>query len=81
MHHPGELLSDEPVESERHRRLIVAFWAALEDAGDRGATTWEALDRVHERVRTALHQRPPDIMLAESLTARAALLIAGGRRT
>lgn len=81
MHHPLELLRDDPIETERRRKLIIEFWAALESDGDSGATTWEALDRMRERVRTALFRRPPDICLAESLTAQAALLLAGDCRT
>jgi type IV secretory pathway ATPase VirB11/archaellum biosynthesis ATPase len=75
------LLSAEPTESERKTKLIKEFWTALFDEGDAGATTWEALDRLSERVTTALRQRPPNICLAESLTAEAALLIAGHRRS
>jgi hypothetical protein len=72
-----ELLPEELSESLHRRKLITEFWDALDCEGDSGAATWEALDRVRERVRTALLQRPPDICLAESLTAEAALMIAG----
>jgi len=70
-----EVLPEKPSEYERKRRLIIEFWTALYDDGDAGAATWEALDRLRDRVTTALRKRPPDIRLAESLTARAAMLI------
>ncbi len=79
--HLRELLSVEPTESERRRRLISEFWAALYDDGDAGAATWEALDRLKDRATTALRKRPPDTRLAESLTAKAALLVAGCRKS
>ena len=77
MHQRSELLAEDPTESERRHRLIVEFWQALDDEGDAGATTWEALVRLRDKVTTALLRRPPDIGLAERLTARAALLLAG----
>ena len=77
MHLHRELSPKDPMESERRRRLICEFWHALYDEGDSGATTWEALDRLHNRVTTALRQRPSNLGLAESLTAKAASLIDG----
>jgi hypothetical protein len=74
---PRELSPEEPTEYDRKHRLIIEFWTALYDEGDAGATTWEALDRLRDRVTTALRKRPPDIRLAESLTARAGLLLTG----
>jgi len=76
-----EALPEEPTEYERKHRLIIEFWAALYDEGDAGAATWEALDRLRDRVTTALRMRSPDIRLAESLTARAAMLITGQGRS
>lgn len=81
MNHPRELLPDDPVDTERRRQLILEFWSALYEDGESGAATWEALDRLHERVTTALYRRPPDIGLAESLTAEAMLLIDGHGKT
>ena len=77
MDHPRKLLPDELTWSERRSRLIFEFWTALDNDGDAGATTWEVLDRLRDRVTTALRRRPPNISLADSLTAKAALLIAG----
>lgn len=79
--HPRGLLSVNPTESERRRRLVCEFWSALYNDGDAGAATWEALDSLQDRVTTALSKRPPDIRLAESLTAKAALLVAGCRES
>ena len=76
---PRGLLPGEPSELHRRRQLIIEFWTALYNDGDAGAATWEALDRLKGRVTTALRKRPPDIRLADSLTARAALLVAGYR--
>ena len=70
-----EVLPEKPTEYERKHRLIIEFWTTLYDEGDAGAATWEALDRLRDRVTTALRKRPPDLRLAESLTARAAMLI------
>ncbi len=78
---PRKLLLDELTWSERRSRLIIEFWTALDNEGDSGATTWEALDRLRGRVTTALRKRPPDVGLADSLTAKAALLIAGYRES
>ena len=75
MRYPSELLLADPAEFERRRRLIIEFWQALDDDGDAGATTWEVLDRLRDKVTTALLRRPPDICLAESLTAKAAILL------
>jgi len=77
MHPLRKLLSVKPPEYEWKYRLICEFWTALYDEGDAGATTWEALDRLRDRVTTLLDERPPDLGLAESLTARAALMISG----
>lgn len=81
MDHPRKLLPEELTRSERRSKLITEFWTALDNEGDAGATTWEALDRLRGRVTTSLRKRPPDIGLAESLTAKAALLMAGYRES
>jgi len=65
-----------PGETAAYRcSLVRDFWKALDDDGDPGATTWEALDRLRDKVTAALRRRPPDYGLAESLTAKAALLM------
>ncbi|MEK6676512.1 MAG: hypothetical protein AABZ47_12780 [Planctomycetota bacterium] len=72
---PRESSLENATSYERRRRLINEFWHALYDGADAGAATWEALDRMNDRVTTALRKRPPDLCLAESLTAKAALMI------
>lgn len=57
--------------------LIIEFWRELQRSGDSGATSWEVLDSIANRVTEALMQEPPDLNRAESLTARALLLIEG----
>ncbi len=81
MHRKRALSPEEPTEFERKRRLIIEFWTALYNDGDAGAASWEALDRLSDRVTTALRKRPPDLGLAESLTAKAALLIASRKQS
>lgn len=71
----SELLSAEPTDVQRRMKSLIDFWTALYEDGDAGATTWEVLDRLRDKVTSALHARPPDISRAESLTARAASLL------
>ena len=75
MHHSRKLLPDQLARSEWRARLVTEFWTSLYSDGEAGATNWEALDRLRDRVRTALRKRPPDLCLAESLTAKAAILL------
>lgn len=77
MHPRRKLLPEISQEYQRRYKLIQEFWTALYNGGDSGAATWESLDRICDRVTTALRRRPPDICLAERLTAKAALLING----
>ena len=56
---------------------IVDFWNALRTSGTPGTTTWEVLEPLEQLVTEHLDHDPPDIGWAESLTARAALLIQG----
>lgn len=72
-------LLPEPTDFERKSKLLFEIWTALDD-GDAGAATREALDRLRDEGTTALAMRPPDICLAESLTAKAMLMIAGQGR-
>lgn len=72
------LLPDEPAEEGWKPELICEFWSALYNDGDAGAATWEALDCIRDRVTAALGKQPPDCSLAESLTAKAALMISLG---
>jgi hypothetical protein len=72
----AELSPDDPQSTARCQQLI-GFWNGLRTCGDSGATTWEVLDALENEVTGCLYRSPPDIGQAESLTAQAALLIAG----
>ena len=62
--------------SSRYRQ-IVDFWTGLHNGEGPGETTWEVLDELELLVTDSLSHDPPDFRTAESLTAKAALLIAG----
>ena len=72
-----ELSPDDPKATDFLRQQLVEFWNELRTCGDSGATTWEVLDLLEKDVTECLYRSPPDIARAESLTAQAALLIAG----
>ncbi len=57
------------------REQIVRWWMDLELSGDAGGTTWEVLDPIRDRVTECLSN--DNISHAESLTAKALLLVAG----
>lgn len=69
---PGELQA-----SDAHRKRISDFWNELRTCGDPGATNWEALESLENEVTECLYLSPPDLVRADSLTAKAALLIGG----
>jgi hypothetical protein len=50
---------------------IVEFWMEIERSGDAGATTWEVLDRIRNRVTECLRQDSPNLIEARRLTAEA----------
>lgn len=77
MHLHRELSSGSNEEYSRRKELIYEFWTHLYSDGDAGAATWEDLDSLRHEVTMVLSERPPNIHQAESLTARAALLISG----
>jgi hypothetical protein len=58
-------------------RSIVDWWNAFSVCDRPGGSTWEVLDDIQRQVTECLSRDPPDIGQAESLTARAALLMAG----
>ena len=58
-------------------KRITAFWNELHTCGDPGATTWDVLESLENKVTECLYRSPPDVSSAESLTAQAALLISG----
>lgn len=55
-------------------RTLCDFWSSIEDAG---GASWEVLDRLAQEVTASLREDPPDVRQAESLTAKAMLLIEG----
>jgi hypothetical protein len=64
---------------DRQERLqnVITFWNALSCPEDAGETTWGVLEGLQAQVVESLSREPPDIEQAESLTAQAALLMAG----
>ena len=73
----AELSPDDPQATDARRQQLVEFWNELRTEGNSGATTWEVLESLERQVTERLDHASPDIGEAESLTALAALLIAG----
>ncbi len=73
----AELSPDDPQATDAHRQQLIEFWNELRTGGSSGATTWEVLESLERQVTECLDHDPPEIGEAESLTAFAALLIAG----
>ena len=61
---------------ERIQRL-VDFWNAYTADDDSGDTTKEVLEELQREVTDCLYRDPPDMNMAERLTARAFHLIEG----
>lgn len=53
------------------------FWNGLSCRADAGETTWGVLEELQTQVSDCLSHEPPDLKMAESFTARAALLMSG----
>ena len=70
---PAEL----PRTARNRRQLIIDWWIERERSGDAGATTWEVLDVLRNRVTYYLMGGAKSLNKAESLTAQAMLLVAG----
>lgn len=75
--HRNALSPAPPPPPEDRRQLIINWWTDLMESGDAGETTWEVLERIQDGVTECLMQSPPDYAKAESLTAKAALLVGG----
>lgn len=73
--HRCKLLSEASPQSSLLREQIIAYWQELGMSGDSGATSWEVLDRLRDRVTESLLWN--DLASAGSLTAKAMLLVAG----
>jgi hypothetical protein len=57
--------------------IVRCFWQELYTGENPGETTWEELGVLRNQVETALACNPPDVSLAETLTAYAMALMAG----
>ena len=59
-------------------RPLVEFWSVLRVCEETGRTSWETLESLERQVTECLVRgTASDLLHAESLTARAQLLIAG----
>jgi hypothetical protein len=70
--------AESPPQAQDRFRLIADWWSELRTGEDSGATTWEVLDLLERQVTECLMHDPPDLSGAESITAKAALLLNGG---
>lgn len=66
------------LQTESHIGQIADWWSQLRIGNDSGTTTWKVLDSLERQVMGCLTRDPPDLPKAESLTAKAALLMIGG---
>jgi hypothetical protein len=57
--------------------LLRQVWAAVDDCGDVGVTSWEVLVPLRDQVTACLGKDPPDLFQAESLTSKAFALMSG----
>jgi len=62
--------------NDRHQ-WIIDWWNAFSVCDRPGGTTWEVLDDIQRQVAECLSREPPDLVNAESLTARAMILMDG----
>jgi hypothetical protein len=76
--HGRKLSPEDPLIRERRIRQLTEFWNCLRVEGDSGATTWEVLERLERSVTDSLYRLPPDLDAAESATAQAMFIMAGG---
>lgn len=67
-----------PLQAENRAGRIADWWNQLRIGDDSGATTWEVLDSLERQVMECLIRDPPDLPMADSLTAKAALLMIDG---
>lgn len=77
-HEPEVHPAGRPPDCSARIQRVVAWWQELWLGGDAGATKWEVLETISDQVTQCLSEQPPNILKAESLTAKAALLIEGG---
>jgi hypothetical protein len=67
----------DPGDQKQRVLWIVDFWQLLVLGEDAGETTWEELDTLQAQVTDALAADPPNVTLAETLTAYAAARVSG----
>src|SRR2546423_168825 len=77
MIHDTEALPVKPLRDGERQQCIIFWWQELSRGGDAGATTWEVLEPIQDRVTASLYASPPDLRTAESLTALAVALVSG----
>lgn len=70
--------AEEPERNRKRTSQLASVWNELDVHGESGATTLEVLESLRLQVTDCLAGEPPDIARAESITAYAFLLIAGG---
>jgi hypothetical protein len=75
--HANKLPPEDPFSRESRLRRIEKFWNALEETGDSGEASREALEEIRGQVTDCLMRNPQNLEKAESLTAKAALKIQG----
>jgi hypothetical protein len=75
------MFRDNPSDGSSLNRLrymaLVEWWTQLEMSGDCGATNWRVLDPIRDSVTACLGLSPPNLDLAEHLTAKALRLVTG----
>jgi hypothetical protein len=59
----------------RLHQQIVDFWSSVRACDDPGAASWGELEVLERAVTDCLAMRPPNLAKAESLTAKAMLLM------
>jgi len=64
---------------DRKRRLesIIDFWNGVSCLEAAGETTWGVVEEIQAQVSNCLSREPIDLKTAESLTAKAGLLMSG----
>jgi hypothetical protein len=66
-----------PGDAQQRLQWVIAFWNGLSCCEDAGETTWGVLEDLQAQVSNCLRGDSVDLECAESLTAKAAMLISG----
>ncbi|MCR9117559.1 MAG: hypothetical protein NXI22_11495 [bacterium] len=67
----NKLLAERNLSEQERIDKLVDFWQPLMNGTSSGSTTWKVLEYFDMRVSRCLADSPPDVDLAESLTANA----------